>query len=83
MARGSLNARPKPILQGCVVAVAGDLGDKWKDWHDGNLMRWLRNYGGQFSMVLDDTVTHILATKNQYQKKVQRGTYLMLAPIYL
>lgn len=73
--KGSLNAKPKPVLRGVVVAAAGELGEKMTD---ASLLKWLRNFGGRFSTDFDDSVTHLLATDEQFKKKVERGKSLNL-----
>ncbi|KAH8653543.1 hypothetical protein BX600DRAFT_440611 [Xylariales sp. PMI_506] len=65
-----LVADPKPIFKGVVVATAGDLGDS--RFNDAAMMRYMRNYGGQFSQKLDHTVTHLIATGKQFRDKVPR-----------
>ncbi|KAL7626904.1 hypothetical protein AAE478_003678 [Parahypoxylon ruwenzoriense] len=54
-------------LRGCVVAVAGDLGEGWKD---SDVARWTTYNGGNFSPSVDDSVTHLLATLQHVKEKV-------------
>lgn len=72
MPKGSLNAKPKPIFNGTVMASAGssELGEKW---NDANLSKWLRNYGGRFAPDFDDSVTHLIASKDQFKQMNNRG----------
>lgn len=75
MAPAGLNAKPRPIFNGVVAAAAGDLGGKMSD---ANLSKWLRNYGGRFSVDFDDNVTHLMATEDQFNKKTGRGKWSLL-----
>lgn len=69
----SLISKPQPIFKGVVVAVAGDLG--LEEWNDENLARYVRSHSGRFSTDFDDSVTHLVATKKQFEDNVQRGMY--------
>ncbi|KAF7562688.1 hypothetical protein G7046_g1428 [Stylonectria norvegica] len=58
---------PRQIFKGRVLAAAGPLpGQLTVD----NLKRWTELRKGQFSEVLDETVTHLLCTREQFNKKV-------------
>ncbi|KAK6080672.1 hypothetical protein SCUP515_03273 [Seiridium cupressi] len=64
-----LNAKPKPISKDVVVAIAGDIGVHMTE---ANLGKWMKIRSGRFSANFDDSVTHLLATDDQYKKKVAR-----------
>ncbi|KAK9775672.1 hypothetical protein SCAR479_07779 [Seiridium cardinale] len=64
-----LNAKPKPIFKDVVVAIAGDIGAHMTE---ANLGKWMKIRRGRFSANFDDSVTHLLATDDQYKKKVAR-----------
>ncbi|KAI0841765.1 hypothetical protein F5Y06DRAFT_307690 [Hypoxylon sp. FL0890] len=54
-------------LKGCVIAIAVTLDD---DWNEENVSRWTTLNGGTFITEVDESVTHVLATAEQYKKKV-------------
>ncbi|KAK6074420.1 brct domain-containing protein [Seiridium cupressi] len=64
-----LNAKPKPIFKDVVVAIVGDIGVHMTE---ANLGKWMKIRSGRFSANFDDSVTHLLATDDQYKKKVAR-----------
>ncbi|KAK9426232.1 hypothetical protein SUNI508_12503 [Seiridium unicorne] len=73
-----LNAKPKPIFKDVVVAIAGDIGVHMTE---ANLGKWMKIRSGRFSANFDDSVTHLLATDDQYKKKVARVTKAMKGKI--
>ncbi|KAI1359842.1 hypothetical protein F5Y08DRAFT_349280 [Xylaria arbuscula] len=56
------------ILRNCVVAIAGDLDDN--EWRDEKVRGWVKYQGGKFSDVVDETVTHLLCTKENYESRI-------------
>lgn len=63
----------RQIFKGRVLAAAGPLpGQLTVD----NLKRWTALRKGHFSEDLDDTVTHLLCTRDQFKKKVPKGMHI-------
>ncbi|KAJ3553848.1 hypothetical protein NPX13_g10779 [Xylaria arbuscula] len=56
------------ILRNCVVAIAGDLDDN--EWREEKVRGWVKYQGGKFSDVVDETVTHLLCTKENYESRI-------------
>ena len=63
-------AMPRQIFKGCVIAIAGPLpGQLTID----NIRHWTELRKGRFSEELDDEVTHLLCTSEQFNKRVRQG----------
>ena len=56
------------ILTNCVVAIAGDLDDN--EWRKEKVKQWVKYQGGKFSDTVDETVTHLLCTEENYKRKI-------------
>jgi hypothetical protein len=52
------------------MATAGDLCSKFTDE---NLTKWIKNFGGRYSLDFDESVTHLIATDKQFKKNGSRG----------
>ncbi|KAH6661209.1 hypothetical protein BKA67DRAFT_531276 [Truncatella angustata] len=73
MPTGGLNGKPSArVFQGRVVALAGDITSQYKEYTDTNLSKWLKNFGGRFSLDFDESVTQLVATADQWKKKVPK-----------
>ncbi|KXJ94483.1 hypothetical protein Micbo1qcDRAFT_221021 [Microdochium bolleyi] len=68
-------ADQKPILQNCVIALAGDLGKP--DWTDEQIDKWVSMRRGKYVRSLDsvlgtssddDDITHVLATEELFRR---------------
>jgi hypothetical protein len=68
----SLSPNPKPIFKNVVVALAGDLG--LKNFDAASLDKYMTLWGGRFSQDFDESVTHLIANKKQWDDNVERGT---------
>lgn len=66
-------AMVRQIFKGRVLAAAGPLPGQLTVE---NLKRWTALRKGHFSEDLDDTVTHLLCTRDQFKKKVPRGMHI-------
>ncbi|KAI1500491.1 hypothetical protein F5X99DRAFT_429461 [Biscogniauxia marginata] len=64
-------ARTREIFKDCVVAIAGEL-DSSHGWAVADVERWVTRWGGTFSNVVDADVTHLLATPEQFGRRVAR-----------
>lgn len=63
----------RQIFKNRVIAAAGPLpGQLTVD----NLKRWTSMRKGAFSDNLDETVTHLLCTEEQFRKRAPRGRFL-------
>lgn len=61
---------PRQIYRNRVIAAAGPLpGELTVD----NLKRWTKLRRGTFTEDFDETATHLLCTKEQFNKRVPRG----------
>ncbi|KAF4595663.1 hypothetical protein GQ602_001276 [Ophiocordyceps camponoti-floridani] len=60
---------PRRIFQDCVIAAAGPLPGQLTTE---NLRRWIEARRGSFSEEVDSTVTHLLCTSEQFDKRVPR-----------
>ncbi|ETS83706.1 hypothetical protein PFICI_05582 [Pestalotiopsis fici W106-1] len=60
----SLNPKEQPIFKNMVIAVAGDIGHS-----EAKIKDWLALRKGTFAADFDDSVTHVLATDEQFKKK--------------
>ncbi|KAI1861150.1 hypothetical protein JX265_009769 [Neoarthrinium moseri] len=69
MAPKSLDGKPKAIFKNIVVALAGKMSG---DFTDEKLTEWMKLRGGSFSAEFDNSVTHLVASKEQFKKKVPR-----------
>lgn len=58
-----------------VIATAGPLPDELTDE---NIKRWTELRKGRFSKDFDETVTHLLCTREQFNKKHPRGKTSLL-----
>lgn len=68
---------PRQIFKNRILAAAGPLpGQLTVD----NLKHWTRIRKGEFTEVFDEDATHLLCTREQFNKRVPRGTIL---PIHL
>ncbi|KAI0400831.1 hypothetical protein F4802DRAFT_601593 [Xylaria palmicola] len=56
------------IFKGCVVSIAGELEDH--EWRDEKVRQWVKHWGGTFSPTVDGSVTHLLCTKTNFDKKI-------------
>ncbi|KAI1196617.1 hypothetical protein F5X97DRAFT_325291 [Nemania serpens] len=57
-----------PIFKDCVVSIAGTLDDH--AWREEKVKQWVHFWGGTFSPVVDDRVTHLLCTGENFKKKI-------------
>jgi hypothetical protein len=62
----------KPDLSQVRLAVAGDMGDGWTNRHIAN---WVVRRKGKFSESVDESVTHLLCTPEEFQNRTERGGY--------
>lgn len=60
----SLNAKERPIFQNVVIAVAGDIGHP-----EVNIRKWLALRKGTFATEFNKSITHVLATEQQFKSK--------------
>ncbi|KAF7517650.1 hypothetical protein G7054_g13733 [Neopestalotiopsis clavispora] len=60
----SLNAKERPIFQNVVIAVAGDIGHSEID-----IRKWLALRKGTFATEFNKSITHVLATIQQFKSK--------------
>lgn len=65
----------RQIFKGKVIAAAGPLPDQLTPQ---NLQQWTKVRKGTFTHEIDETVTHLLCTREQFNKKVGRG----MSPLY-
>uniref|UniRef100_A0A0B7JYN4 BRCT domain-containing protein n=1 Tax=Bionectria ochroleuca TaxID=29856 RepID=A0A0B7JYN4_BIOOC len=63
---------PRQIFKKCVIAVAGPLPGQLTAE---NLAQWTRLRKGIFSNDFDEFVTHLLCTREQFNKRVPRVHY--------
>jgi hypothetical protein len=61
----------KAFLKDEVIAIAGPLGGV--NWAEAKVAHWVKLYGGRFSPDLDDSVTHVLCSPEDWAKKTPRG----------
>ncbi|KAI1433941.1 hypothetical protein GGR50DRAFT_451472 [Xylaria sp. CBS 124048] len=57
------------VFDGCVVAVAGDLGSIV--WKPKNIQKWVQSRGGRFSHTFNDEVTHLLSSQEEFDGKTE------------
>lgn len=69
----------RQIFKGRVIAAAGPLPGQLTPQ---NLRHWTGIRKGRFSEEMDDSVTHLLCTREQYNKRVDKGSSLLL-PIWV
>ncbi|KAI1426034.1 hypothetical protein F5Y12DRAFT_794972 [Xylaria sp. FL1777] len=55
------------LLKDCVVSIAGDLDDP--AWKEEKVRQWVQYWGGKFSDIVDNNVTHLLCTEQNFRKK--------------
>lgn len=55
----------KSIFKGVVMCVVGE--------HHGNLPQWVTLRAGKFVQEMDDSVTHLICTPQEYKKKGDKG----------
>ncbi len=67
----------KPIFDGITVAVAGDLGQGWTETH---VTQWVKLRKGNFAQEIDESVTHLVCSLDEYKKKTRKGTYIYIHP---
>lgn len=68
---------PRQIFKDRILAAAGPLpGQLTVD----NLKHWTRIRKGEFTEAFNEDATHLLCTREQFNKRVPRGTIL---PIHL
>lgn len=60
----SLNPKPKPIFKNMVMAFAGDIGTP-----EAQARQYLSLRQGSHAAKFDETVTHVLATAEQFKEK--------------
>lgn len=60
----------KKPLKGTVIAMTGDFGEPRS--HQ-NLERWIESNGGKVAQAIDDDITHLLCTWDDWKKKVPKG----------
>jgi hypothetical protein len=66
-----VNRALKPIFQGMVFARVGSYEE---DWNDTKVERWVTLRDGRFSRDFDDTVTHLICSRDAYKlKKREKG----------
>ncbi|KAI1355798.1 hypothetical protein F5Y01DRAFT_326319 [Xylaria sp. FL0043] len=56
------------MLKDCVVAIAGDLDNP--EWREEKVKQWVQYWGGTFSEAVDENVTHLLCTEENYKKRI-------------
>ena len=61
---------PRQIYKGRVIAIAGELPGQFTS---SNLKAWITARKGKFTTSLDENVTHLLCTHEQYKKRVPRS----------
>lgn len=60
------------FLRNLVITTAGPLPDQYTPE---NLSKWTKLYKGQFTAVFNDKVTHILCTREQFNKRIGPSKY--------
>lgn len=60
----SLNPKPKPIFKNMVMAFAGEIGTS-----EVQARQYLSLRQGSYAAKFDETVTHVLATAEQFKEK--------------
>lgn len=60
----------KPIFKGLVIALACPMGGQWTD---ANISRWVGQRNGAFTSEMNDTVTHLICSSEEFKKKCPRG----------
>ncbi|KAI1374598.1 hypothetical protein F4677DRAFT_461363 [Hypoxylon crocopeplum] len=66
MTRGSGSA---DFFGNLTIAIAGDLGD---GWNAATVARWVTTSGGTFTHGVDEQITHLLATPEQYKDRSEK-----------
>ncbi|EAA27172.1 hypothetical protein GE21DRAFT_4481 [Neurospora crassa] len=70
MPRGKAGTgRPRPIFKGLNVALSGTFHGQWTDT---NISRWVNLRAGTFSWRMSEDVTHLVCTKEEFDKKGPR-----------
>jgi len=62
--------KEKPIFKDLVIAVSGQLGGQWTD---ANISRWVGLRDGVFSPDMNDSVTHLVCSKEEINERGPRG----------
>ncbi|KAL5877689.1 hypothetical protein ACKVWC_006841 [Pyricularia oryzae] len=55
----------KPVFRGCKIAIAGQLDENWTE---PQIERWIKYRHGQLVDKVDDTVTHLVCSKEEFDK---------------
>ncbi|KAI0417627.1 hypothetical protein F5X98DRAFT_386950 [Xylaria grammica] len=61
-------SKSNKIFEQCVVSIAGDLDDN--SWREEKVKQWVQYWGGAFTPTIDAGVTHLLCTKENFEKKI-------------
>jgi hypothetical protein len=70
----------RPIFEGVVVSITGELEGQWTE---ANISRWLTQRRGRLVQAMDETVTHLVCTEDEFRKKGPKGKSRFLDPRYL
>lgn len=65
--------KEKPIFRGLTIAVAGDLGGQWTDI---NIARWVGLREGRFTRAMDESVTHLVCSNEEFRRRSSMGEFL-------
>ncbi len=60
----------KDPLKKFTIAVTGEFGEPQ---NHKNLERWIEKNGGRFASCVDDSVTHLLCTWDEWKNKTPKG----------
>ena len=72
--------KEKPIFEGVTVAIAGELGGQWTDT---NVARWVHLRGGKLVQTLEDSVTHLVCSADEFKARGAKGTFSVIYLVYL
>lgn len=65
-----IGKKAKPVFKGMVIAKAGQLPHPFSDE---NLAKWIKNHSGQYSLEFDDSVSHLIVTRELFDENGKRG----------
>lgn len=72
--------KEKPIFRGLTIAVAGDLGGQWTDI---NIARWVELREGRFTRAMDESVTHLVCSNEEFRRKSSMGEFFLVLSLFL
>jgi hypothetical protein len=71
----------KDPLKKVVIAITGDFGGKSRSIE--NIKRWIESNGGKYSTKIEDGVTHLICSKENWKKQVPAGITPFLTIFYV